>query len=148
MVGAGAAGTIYPVVVQQYSVAPNELTMERPFIAHNIYYTRLAYALDEVEVKDFPVDYNLTGADIRINSDTVDNIRIWDWRPLLTTYKQLQEIRLYYEFLDADVDRYVIDEKRRQVMVSARRYPPRSCRIRRRPGRTSTSSTPTATVWP
>ncbi|KQC15807.1 MAG: UPF0182 family protein [Methanothrix sp.] len=120
VVGAGAAGTIYPVVVQQYSVAPNELTMERPFIAHNIYYTRLAYALDEVEVKDFPVDYNLTGADIRINSDTVDNIRIWDWRPLLTTYKQLQEIRLYYEFLDADVDRYVIDEKRRQVMVSAR----------------------------
>lgn len=120
VVGAGAAGTIYPVVIQQYSVSPNELTMERPFIAHNINYTLLAYGLDDVEVRDFPVDYNLTGADIRRNAETVDNIRIWDWRPLLTTYKQLQEIRLYYEFLDVDVDRYEIDGKNRQVMVSAR----------------------------
>jgi len=120
VVGAGAAGTIYPVVIQQYSVAPNELTLERPFIAHNINYTRLAYGLDDVVVKDFPVDNNLTGADVRRNAETVDNIRIWDWRPLLTTYKQLQEIRLYYEFLDVDVDRYEIDGKKRQVMLSTR----------------------------
>lgn len=120
VVGVGAVGTIYPVVIQQYSVSPNELSMERPFIAHNINYTRLAYALDDVEVRDFPVGDNLTGNDIRRNAETVDNIRIWDWRPLLTTYKQLQEIRLYYEFLDVDVDRYEIDGKKRQVMLSTR----------------------------
>ncbi|MCR3882843.1 UPF0182 family protein [Methanotrichaceae archaeon M04Ac] len=120
VVGAGAAGTIYPLVIQQYSVSPNELSLERPFIAHNINYTLQAYGLDNIEVRDFPVDYNLTGADIRRNAETVDNIRIWDWRPLLTTYKQLQEIRLYYEFMDVDVDRYEIDGKKRQVMLSAR----------------------------
>ena len=120
VVGAGAAGTIYPLVIQQYSVSPNELSLERPFIAHNINYTLMAYGLDNIEVRDFPVDYNLTGADIRRNAETVDNIRIWDWRPLLTTYKQLQEIRLYYEFMDVDVDRYEMDGKKRQVMLSAR----------------------------
>ncbi|UEC41813.1 MAG: conserved membrane protein of unknown function [Methanothrix sp.] len=120
VVGAGAVGTIYPMVIQQYSVAPNELTMERPFIAYNIDHTRLAYGLDDVVVRDFQVDYNLTGSDISRNVETIDNIRIWDWRPLLTTYKQLQEIRLYYEFLDADVDRYVIDGRKRQVMLAAR----------------------------
>ncbi|MDF0591361.1 UPF0182 family membrane protein [Candidatus Methanocrinis natronophilus] len=120
VVGAGAVGTIYPMVIQQYSVAPNELTMERPFIAHNINYTRLAYGIDDVVVRDFEVDYNLTAADIRRNPETIENIRIWDWRPLLSTYKQLQEIRLYYEFLDADVDRYVIDGRKRQVMLAAR----------------------------
>ncbi len=120
VVGAGAVGTIYPAVIQQYSVSPNELTMERSFISHNINYTLQAYGLDDVDLRDFPVDYDLTGADIRRNVDTVENIRIWDWRPLLTTYKQLQEIRLYYEFLDVDIDRYDIDGNKRQVMLSAR----------------------------
>jgi uncharacterized membrane protein (UPF0182 family) len=120
VVATAVLGVVYPAVVQQYSVAPNEIVMESPFIASNINYTLLAYGLDQVDERSFPVDYNLTGEDLLANSGTVDNIRLWDWRPLLSTYKQLQEIRLYYEFFDVDVDRYAIDGEKRQVMLSAR----------------------------
>lgn len=120
VVAAAGLGAVYPVAVQQYSVAPNEIVMESPYIASNINYTLLAYGLDRVEERPFSVDYNLTGDDLLANGGTVDNIRLWDWRPLLSTYKQLQEIRLYYEFFDVDVDRYEIDDETRQVMLSAR----------------------------
>lgn len=120
VVATAGLGVIYPAVVQQYSVAPNEIVMESPFIATNINYTLLAYGLDRADERPFSVDYNLTGEDLLANSGTVENIRLWDWRPLLSTYKQLQEIRLYYEFFDVDVDRYTIDGEKRQVMLSAR----------------------------
>lgn len=120
VVAAAVLGVVYPAVIQQYSVAPNEIDMEAPFIATNINYTLLAYGLDRVDERPFSVDYNLTGEVLEANRGTVDNIRLWDWRPLLSTYKQLQEIRLYYEFFDVDVDRYNIDGEMRQVMLSAR----------------------------
>ena len=117
---AGTVGTVYPAVVQQYEVSPNEIVMEEPFIAHNINYTLHAYDLHDAWEVTFPVDYTLTAEEILANSATIDNIRLWDWRPLQRTYEQLQEIRLYYDFLDLDVDRYVIDGTKRQVLLSAR----------------------------
>ena len=117
---AAVLGVAYPAVVQQYSVAPNEIVMESPFIASNVNSTLRAYGLDRVDERPFSLDYNLTAKDLLANSGTVDNIRLWDWRPLLSTYKQLQEIRLYYEFFDVDVDRYEVDGRKRQVMLSAR----------------------------
>jgi len=116
----GALGAIYPTAIQQYSVAPNEIVMEEPYIAHNINYTIQAYGLSDIDEIIFPIDYNLSTTDLNSNKATLDNIRLWDHRPLLKTYRQLQEIRLYYEFLDVDVDRYVIDGNKRQVMLSAR----------------------------
>ncbi|MHC1631743.1 MAG: UPF0182 family membrane protein [Methanotrichaceae archaeon] len=120
IVATAGLGAVYPAMVQQYKVSPNEIVMEEPFIIHNINYTLQAYGLSNIDETTFPVDYNLTRNDLRANSATIDNVRLWDWRPLLKTYKQLQEIRLYYEFFDVDVDRYTIDGKNRQVMLSAR----------------------------
>jgi uncharacterized membrane protein (UPF0182 family) len=110
----------WPQVMQEYSVKPNELGMESEFLVANIEHTRTAYALDRVEVKPFEVSAKLTLTDVLENAETVDNIRVWDDKPLLTTYQQLQEIRLYYNFVDVDVDRYMIDGKSRQVMLAAR----------------------------
>ena len=99
---------------------PNEVDAERPFIERNIKFTRLAYGLDKVESKDFPAEETLTLADIKRNDLTIKNIRLWEHRPLLATYAQLQEIRTYYKFVDVDNDRYQIDGNYRQVMLSAR----------------------------
>jgi uncharacterized membrane protein (UPF0182 family) len=110
----------YPWVQQQVIVAPNELTKERPYIEHNIAFTRAAYGLSQVEQEDFPAEADLDLADLAENSATLDNIRLWDYRPLLSTYRQLQEIRLYYRFQDVDIDRYTLDGDYRQVMLSAR----------------------------
>ncbi len=109
-----------PSLVQDLVVDPNELELERPYLEHNIRSTREAYALDRIDVKDFPAASDLTLDVLRANPLTVDNIRIWDDRPLLTTYSQLQEIRLYYDFVDVDVDRYLVEGGLRQVMLSAR----------------------------
>jgi hypothetical protein len=111
---------IYPALLQRFSVSPNELVAERPFIQHNIRMTRQAYALDRIVEKDFPADESLDARALERNAPTVKNIRLWDYRPLLRTYGQLQEIRPYYKFMDVDNDRYVLEGEYRQLMLSPR----------------------------
>ncbi|MDD2586482.1 MAG: UPF0182 family protein [Syntrophomonadaceae bacterium] len=112
-------GGIYPSLMQKFIVQPNEFNKERPYIENAIKYTRQAYALDQVKFQKFDVDYNLDIYDDS-NKPTVDNIRLWDWQPIRTTYKNLQQLRSYYVFNDVDIDRYTIDGKYRQVMLSPR----------------------------
>jgi len=113
-------GTGLPVIIQKLHVTPNELSVEQPYIKHNIGFTRAAYSLDNVEEKEFAAETGLTSEVLQQNDLTVQNIRLWDYSPLLAVYKQLQEIRTYYDFNDVDVDRYMLDGKYRQVMLSAR----------------------------
>lgn len=120
LAGAIIGNNIYPEIVQRFEVAPNEISREHPFIANGIKYTRLAYGLDKIVEKEFPASESLTPEDLARNNATIENIRLWDHRPLLTTYSQLQEIRTYYEFVDVDNDRYVIDGDYRQIMLSPR----------------------------
>ncbi len=115
-------GWIYPYVVEQYSVKPNELKMETPYIANNIKFTREAFGLNNIKTAPFPVDQNITYKDIRDNQHTIENVRLWDRRPLIATYKQLQEIRLYYDFNSVQVDRYLFD-KYTEVVLGARELP-------------------------
>jgi len=113
-------GFIVPSLVQKVVVNPNELDMESPYISYNIENTRRAYLLDRIQEKDFLVEDDLSAEDIAKNRMTIDNIRIWDERPLKETYNQLQSIRLYYNFSGIDVDRYRFDGEYRQVTLSAR----------------------------
>jgi uncharacterized membrane protein (UPF0182 family) len=111
---------VYPALLQRFSIAPNELEAERPFIEHNIRMTRLAYGLDDVEAREFAAGEDLDAPALARNQPTIDNIRLWDHRPLLRTYAQLQEIRTYYKFVDVDVDRYTLNGDYLQVMLSPR----------------------------
>ncbi|MGH7834185.1 MAG: UPF0182 family protein [Candidatus Binatia bacterium] len=121
LVGAHIVGlSLYPSLLQRFRVIPNEIEAERPFIERNIEFTRRAYGLDKVEAEEFPAEEKLTAADLQRNDLTIKNIRLWEHKPLLATYGQLQEIRTYYKFVDVDNDRYLIDGTYRQVMLSAR----------------------------
>lgn len=113
---------IYPAIIEQYIVKPNELQKETPYILNNIKLTREAYGLNKIKVEPFPVDQSITYKDIQENKNTIDNIRLWDRRPLIQTYKQIQEIRLYYNFKSVAVDRYHFD-KYTQVAMAARELP-------------------------
>jgi uncharacterized membrane protein (UPF0182 family) len=113
-------GGIFPGLVQRFQVQPNELALETPYIEYNIQFTREAFALDRVEEQSFPAEEAPSRQDVAQNEVTIDNIRLWDHRPLKDTYNQVQSIRLYYDFNDVDVDRYIIDGEYRQVMLSAR----------------------------
>jgi len=132
---AGAAGLLFfylivlvgvPALFQELRVAPNEITFERPYIAHNIEFTRKAFGLDRIEEKEFPASETITPQLIKDHPGIFQNVRLWDYRALDAVYKQFQEIRLYYEFDDVDIDRYVINDTLRQVMISARELAPKN----------------------
>ncbi|MFH1771138.1 MAG: UPF0182 family protein [archaeon] len=111
--------TVIPGIIQGLRVSPNEINLEKPYIENNIEFTKIAYGLDNVEEKDFSVE-ELTKDLLEQAPETLDNIRILDWRPLTQTYKQTQEIRLYYDLSGIDIDRYYLDGKYTQVMVAPR----------------------------
>jgi hypothetical protein len=111
---------IYPSLLQNFKVAPNELAMEGPFIKHHNAFTKYGYNLENVRVTPFDVSFNLTAKDLVNNDPTIKNIRLWDEAPLLKTYSQLQQIRTYYRFSGIDTDRYTIGGAYRQVMLAPR----------------------------
>ena len=106
--------------VGNFIVKPNELVRERPFIAYNIDLTRQAYGLDRVAQREFPAETTVEATDPANNQATLQNIRLWDWRALQDTLRQIQAIRTYYDFPDIDIDRYEIDGAMREVMLAAR----------------------------
>jgi uncharacterized protein len=111
---------LFPLAMQNFIVAPTELTRETPYLRHHIVATRQAWGLDSVETRELGGEADLTLADIRANAPTIENVRLWDREPLLMTFGQLQEIRTYYDFVSVDDDRYWIDGKYRQVLLSPR----------------------------
>lgn len=112
--------TVIPGLFQWLRVEPNEITVEEPYIENNIEFTRYGFKLHEVEEREFPAAEQFNQQMVQQNQGLFQNIRLWDYRALDAVYKQFQEIRLYYEFVDVDIDRYHINDSYRQVMVSAR----------------------------
>lgn len=106
--------------VQNLIVSPDEISKESQYLKHNIKYTKMAYNLDKIEEKNFPAELGLTKEDLDNNLETIENIRINDYRPTKQFYNQRQGIRLYYQFNDVDVDRYMVNDKYTQVFLSVR----------------------------
>ena len=115
---------LIPGLFQRISSNPTSLQLEKPYIQNNIALTQQAYNLHQITVKPFPAKQDLTFKTLQTNKATIDNIRLWDWQPLMDTYAQLQEIRTYYKFHDVDVDRYWLDGEYQSVMLSARELKP------------------------
>jgi len=113
-------GQAYATFLQRFAVAPNEQARETPFIQHNINATRKAFGIDRVEERRISGDATLTHEDVTRNRATLDNVRLWDHKPLLDTFGQIQLFRTYYDFHSVDNDRYRINGSLRQVMLSAR----------------------------
>lgn len=113
-------GGVWPSIVQQFRVNPNEVALETPYIERNITMTRKAFGLTELKGRAFPAATDLTAAEVVANRDTLSNVRLWDPSIVAQSYSQLQSIRSYYDFADVDVDRYQIGGRERQVLVSAR----------------------------
>jgi uncharacterized protein len=106
--------------VSAFIVRPNQLVRERPYIAHNIEWTRQAFGLSTLEEHPFPAEIGIEALEPSNNEATLQNIRLWDWRALQDTLRQIQEIRTYYDFPDIDIDRYEIGGSVRQMMLAAR----------------------------
>ncbi|RME96729.1 MAG: UPF0182 family protein, partial [Chloroflexi bacterium] len=117
----GIIGTGFvPGLVQRYSVEPNELAREAPYIEKNIDFTNYGYGMSNIQEKDFSSVEDLTPEKVAAEGLFLKNIRLWDYRPLQQTYQQIQSIRLYYRFYDIDFDRYMVDGELRQVALAPR----------------------------
>ena len=111
---------LVPALFQKFVVQPNELELETPYLKNYIEFTRKAYKLDAIQETSYPALEDLTPEVIARNQGTIQNIRLWDSRPLLQTYQQTQAIRLYYEFYNVDTDRYHLADGYHQVMLATR----------------------------
>jgi uncharacterized membrane protein (UPF0182 family) len=120
LIAAVVLAGIYPAVVQRLQVDPQELPREEPYIERNLELTRYGFGIDDVTFEDFPANSQLSGEAVQANQTTLESIRLWDPATLQNTYRQLQELRPYYDFQDVDVDRYVLDGTVQQVMFSVR----------------------------
>ena len=114
------AVVLIPSYIQSFIVKPNELDRETPYITNNIEWTRRGFGLDQIELRDFEAENSVEALDLPNNRDSLDNIRLWDWRALQDTLRQIQAIRTYYDFPDVDVDRYVVGGQTRQMMIAPR----------------------------
>jgi uncharacterized membrane protein (UPF0182 family) len=131
LVGSGIYVALYvvailllPGVFQKFFVQPSELVLEAPYLKSYIEFTRKAYQLEAIQETSYPALSELTPAAVARNADTIQNIRLWDSRPLLQTYQQTQAIRLYYQFYNVGVDRYHLADGYHQVMLSTRELSP------------------------
>lgn len=114
------AAVFIPAYVTNFIVKPNELGRETPYIERNITWTRRAFGIDKIEQRDFEAETSVESFALADNRATLENIRLWDWRALQDTLKQMQAIRIYYDFPDVDVDRYQTGGQTRQMMIAAR----------------------------
>jgi len=112
--------SIVPGLYQRFSVNPNELEKEKDFLSYNIKYTNMAYGLDNFEFIQIPEVKNIDEDSVNKNIELINSVRIWDTKALNDTYKEIQGIRPYYRFYDVDIDRYIIENELREVMLSAR----------------------------
>jgi uncharacterized membrane protein (UPF0182 family) len=111
---------VLPRAVSALYVAPNEISLERPYIQTHIHATRSAFGLEQhVREQEFQVQPEAP-IDVAKNTATLENVRLWDTHAFHDTITQIQAIRPYYVFHDIDVDRYTIDGRYRQVLIAPR----------------------------
>jgi uncharacterized membrane protein (UPF0182 family) len=112
--------TVVPGAVNALYVRPNEITLQRPYVERHIAATRSAFGLSErVKEAEYPARME-TRIDVARHKPLFDNVRLWDWRAFHDTTTQIQALRPYYVFNDSDVDRYTIDGRVQQVLLSPR----------------------------
>lgn len=108
------------VGVEGLIVNPNQLERERPYILNNINMTRQAFGIQDVEIRQFEANQNITPQEVTENRNVVDSIKVNSYRHTLDFIKQAQVIRSYYDFNDVDVDRYMINGEKKQVFLAPR----------------------------
>ena len=97
---------LFPAALQAFVVKPNERERERPYIAHNIAFTRFAYRLDKVKIQRHLGEPSPSVAELRTHETAIANIRLWDIDQLVDAFSQLQALHWQYGFSGVDYDRY------------------------------------------
>ena len=117
-------GGLYPLIIQQFIVRPNEAAKERIYIQRNINATRKAYQLGSVNEAAYPGSALVTASDVAAATGVVPDLRLLDPNVLQPTYQQLQQIRAYYGFATLAIDRYSLGGNTQPYVVAVREVDP------------------------
>ncbi|GGO25674.1 UPF0182 protein [Microbispora rosea subsp. aerata] len=114
-------GTVYPSLVEQFQVKPNQQSKEQPYIQRNIDATRKAYGVDTAKVTEYSAKTDTDPSVLQGEASAIPGMRLLDPSLLSPTFQQKQQIRGYYRFPDQlDIDRYPVDGKLRDTVVAVR----------------------------
>ncbi|WP_084517553.1 UPF0182 family membrane protein [Microtetraspora niveoalba] len=98
-------GSVYPVLVEQFQVRPNQQGKEQTAISNNIAATRDAYGVADAKVETY--DAQATPQQGTPTDETISGVRLLDPTLVSKTFQQKQRIRGFYDFPEQlDVDRY------------------------------------------
>jgi uncharacterized protein len=111
---------VYPSVLQNLRVEPDEFAREQPFIEQNLAFTRHAYGLSALQRTALPYR---SGQEVSAEAlaDRLEGVPLWDRRPLLQTFRALQApFRPYFDFVSVHYDRYGPPGAAHQVAIAVR----------------------------
>jgi uncharacterized protein len=114
-------GMLWPALVQNFQVKPDEPDKESSYIGKNIEATRAAYDLDDTDVTPYTAKTTLNAQQLAVDAASLPGIRLLDPSLVSSTFDQLQQVRGYYSVPAVlDVDRYEVDGRERDMVVAAR----------------------------
>ncbi len=102
-------GGLYPAIIQQFVVKPNELVKETPYIQREINSTRRAYGITAATVKVQPYQATSGESATALGPQVagLSGLRLLDPDVVSSTFQQLQQVKSYYQFPDSlAMDRY------------------------------------------
>ncbi|MBX6767405.1 MAG: UPF0182 family protein, partial [Actinomadura rubrobrunea] len=114
-------GGVYPLLIQQFQVRPDEQAKERQFIERNIRFTRKAYGVEQAQVVPYGGQPESDPGRLRQAADELKGVRLLDPAVVGPTFQQLQRVRPFYRFPDSlDVDRYKVGDQTVAAVVALR----------------------------
>jgi uncharacterized membrane protein (UPF0182 family) len=100
-------GGVYPAIVQQFVVKPNELAKESPFLTREISATRAAFGVSDADTVPYSATRSQPLSKVASDAASVPDLRLADPGVLSPAFQQLQQIKSYYQFPPVlDIDRY------------------------------------------
>ena len=102
-------GGVYPAIVQQFVVKPNELAKESPFLALEIAGTRSAYGISRVQVTPYSAVSSESAAALASQAAALPDVRQLDPGVVSAAFQQIQQVKGYYSFGNVlSFDRYAV----------------------------------------
>jgi uncharacterized protein len=102
-------GGLYPAIVEQFVVKPNELAKESPYLKLEIAGTRRAYAISGVAVTPYSAVSSEPMAELASQAAALPDVRQFDPGVVSAAFQQLQQVKGYYKFPGVlSVDRYAV----------------------------------------
>ncbi|MGO9078778.1 MAG: UPF0182 family protein [Streptosporangiaceae bacterium] len=105
-------GGVYPAIIQQFVVKPNEQAKEAPYISREITGTRAAYGTGDPAVTGYSDKPDEPLGQVSQQAAALPDVRLLDPGVISQSFQQLQQLKSFYRFDNVlAMDRYPVPGK-------------------------------------